>query len=478
MAAMKGGGSNLRRAIPAGQELRLVAAMAALLVAGTVQELLLLVHRPALGILLVLPAVALAAALWRPSREAAVAAGIAFGLELLLPLMTGGGMVVDWVRHYEISLHYAGLPSAILHSYLASRTVLSEQILGAVLNHVPQYWAFQLGSVALNSLWLWPASLLLQAAAPARVDGRLLAVAAAPFVLYYSIYTWPWAFALFFLLAATWLAGREGRPAGVGIGLGAAGALLVHPAMLGYVLGLSGWVILRRRQVLLPALATGSIALVAQLPWVYDITSGAGPLALITHSDPGQAHVPPLVYLLTRPLLVLHTIIPFPPLVRGLEVPDFAFSLLVHSLPGALAGLLLLTRAQRRLRGPEPAIIASGAAVSLLIYPSESMFVGIIDALYPAVVIAAIGITSRLPQRPLRRVLIVNLALGALGAALMLWIAVGSHAPERNVALRQLYAARFLVEVLTPLAGLAVLAATAWVAAPLVRPAAREAPRI
>ena len=83
-----------------------------------------------------------------------------------------------------------------------------------------------------------------------------------------------------------------------------------------------------------------------------------------------------------------------------------------------------------------------------------------------------------MPSQPLRRVLIVNLALGALAAALMLWIAAGSHAPERNVALRQLYGARFLVEVLTPLAGLFVLAATAWVAAPLLRPAAPESPRI
>ncbi|GAC1327367.1 MAG: hypothetical protein NVSMB17_01260 [Candidatus Dormibacteria bacterium] len=437
---------------------RLAAAMTILVLAGTIQEVLLLLHHPSLGILLVGPALVSTALLWGPRAWVLVAIAAGVGLELLLPLMTGGGMVYDWVRHYQISLHYAGRPTHVLPAYLASRTALSEQLGGAFLNHVPTYWVFQAVSLLLNTLWLWPASLLV-AEHRAAVRGRgLLVLALSPYVLYYTVYSWPWGFAAFFLLGSAWLAERDGVLPALAVGVGAAGALLVHPGMLGYVVGLAAWVGWRRRRLLWPALAAGAAVLLAQLPWVYDVTSGGGIASLVLHSDPGQAHAPIWVYLVTRPMLVIHTLLPFSPLVPGLEAPDLVLSLLIHSLPGAVVVFLLVKARALRPRGKAAFMVYAGGLVGLAIYPAEGLFVGIVDALYPAVLLLGVGALCRLTAAEETRALRLAAAGMVLVVALALGIAAGAGPRDRNQQLRATYSARYLVEVVTPLPGALILA--------------------
>ncbi|MFN2462614.1 MAG: hypothetical protein ABR573_01775 [Candidatus Dormibacteria bacterium] len=436
--------------------------------AGTAQELLLQAHRPGLGVLVVTPALIVVGGLWLPSRVALLALALAGAVELLVPVMTGGGMVLDWVRHYELSLRYAGRPSLILPAYVSSRTALSEQVLAAFLAHVPQYWVFQAGSLLLNGLWMWPATLILRASDPHAGPERLLVLALSPLVLYYTAYSWPWALATFFLLGAVWLAGRKGRAAAAGVGVGSAAALLVHPGMLGYVLGLGGWLAWRRRGALVAAVLAGVTVLVAQLPWVYDVTSGRGVATLVLHSDPGQAHVPLWVYAITRPMLAIHTVLPFAPLVPGLGWADLVLTILVHSLPGALLVLLLVAPRALRPAGLAAWVMLAGATVALLIYPAEGLAVGILDALFPAVVLLQLEALPRLSDSQAERAFRLAGILVLLAIGLVLGLAWASGAEDRNVQLRGLYSARYLVEVLGPAPGILLLAAAVAAAGPAI----------
>src|SRR5439155_7252582 len=143
-------------------------------------------------------------------------------------LNTAAARYQDWLLHYEMSRHYANLSQPVLAAFLASRTALYPEILGALLAHQPAYFAFQLAAVILNSLWLWPAGLILRRAAPESDRIRLLAVGVLPVAAAYTVYTWPWGFAAFFLLGALWAVGETGRLAAAAAGLGLGGAVLAH----------------------------------------------------------------------------------------------------------------------------------------------------------------------------------------------------------------------------------------------------------
>jgi hypothetical protein len=437
----------------------MLVAMALLLAAGTAQGLLHIVGRETLGAVIVVPSLLAVFWLWRPPLVAVAGILLVLGLEALLPLQTGGGMVVDWVRHWQISLSYAGRPSHVTQAYLASRTALSEQVLAALLAYQPAFWVFQVGSALLNCLWLWPAAVLVRRRAPDQFAVRLLGVLLVPIVLYFGVYTWPWAFDAFFILCALALLQEEGPLAAAGLGLGLAGALMVHPGSLGYVLGLSLYVVARRRALLPVALATGTLAIAVQVPWVLGVTSGHGPLALITNSDPGKARVPVGVYLLTRPLLLLHTIVPFPPLVPGLEVPDIVMNFFVHSLPGALGGALLAAPRLLLPRGVAWWMAAVGVPVTLLIYPADVWLVGIIEGLFLVVLVVLVDAAATASGSQARRLMVVNAVFATVFTAVALWVAWGAPASDPNAILRSQYGAVYLVSLLGPVPGILLLGA-------------------
>jgi hypothetical protein len=436
----------------------MLAAMALLVVAGTAQELLHLAGRENLGALIVVPALLAVFWLWRPPLVAIAAILLVLGLEALLPLQTGGGMVVDWVRHWEIGLSYAGRPSHVTQAYLASRTALSEQILAALLAHQPGYWMFQVGSALLNCLCLWPAAVIIRRRAPDHVALRLLGVVLVPIVLYFGVYTWPWALAAFFILCALACMEDDGPMAAAAVGLGLAGALLVHPGSLGYVLGLAVYVVARRRGLVPVALVVGILAIAIQLPWVVSVTAGHGPLSLVTSSDPGQARVPVWVYLLTRPLLVVHTLVPFPPLVPGLEVPDVVMSFFVHSLPGALGAALVLAPRLLRPRGPAWWMAGVGVPVTLLIYPADIWLVGIVEGLFLLLLVLLVDAAAAASSGQARRLLVANAGLAVVFTAVALWIAWAAPASDPNVVLRSRYGVVYLESLLGPLPGILLLA--------------------
>jgi hypothetical protein len=428
--------------------------MALLVGAGTAQELLHLAGREGLGAVIVAPALAAVLWLWRPPAVAVGGILLVLGLEALLPLQTGGGMVVDWVRHWEIALSYAGRPSHVTQAYLASRTALSEQILAAILAQQPGYWVFQLGSALLNCLWLWPAAVLIRRRTPDLFAVRLLGVLLVPIVLYFGVYTWPWAFDAVFILCALAFIEDDGPLAAAGVGLALAGALLVHPGSLGYVLGLSAYVVARRRRLLPLALAAGTLTIALQVPWILSVTGGHGPLALISNSDPAKAQVPAWAYLLTRPLLVVHTLVPFPPLVPGLAVPDILMSFFVHSLPGALGAALLLAPRLLRPRGPAWWMGTVGVLVTLLIYPAEVWSVGIVEGLFLVVLVVLVDAASAASSSQARRLLVANACLAAVFTAAAVWLAWAAPATDPNAVLRSRYGAVYLESLLGPLPGI------------------------
>jgi len=87
--------------------------MGALVIGGFAQELLLLIGHPQFGVAITIPLVILVAWLWRPPWAVLGIIGVGLGIELLLPLQTGGGRYQDWLLHYQMTLHYAGQPSHV-----------------------------------------------------------------------------------------------------------------------------------------------------------------------------------------------------------------------------------------------------------------------------------------------------------------------------------------------------------------------------
>lgn len=429
---------------------------------------------PGLAWPLVLAAMVATVALWRPRPEALAALLLVAGVELLLPVHTGGGRYNDWLLHYEISLHYAGLPTPVDPGFLSARTPLFHQLAGAVLALRADYWVFQLVAVFLNSLWLWPAGLLLGERGGGRA--RLLAVALSPFLLAYGVYTWPWAFAGFFILAATYLAGRPGRMAWAGTGVAIGAAFLAHSATAGYGLGLTAFFAARERDRLLPALGMGALTAATQLPWTFAITGGAGPLGVLLAVDPVVQRVPVDVWLLTRLLVVAHSLIPTPPLLRGWEVPDTVIVVFVLSLPGALMGLLLVARRWLRRPGPLPWMLAFGAGLGLLAYPPQQFLSGMLDALFPGVLLLTVAVVAAIPDSIVRRLLTVQAGLAALFLAALALVSALPSGADPNVALKLGYGARFAVEALTPVPGVGLLALAAVTGFIALRPAPSSPP--
>jgi hypothetical protein len=413
----------------------LVAAVAALILGGFGQEQLLILGYPQLGIALVIPILIMVAWLWRPDCAAISLVLAAFGVELLLPLQTGGGRSQDWLLHYQIALVNGGFHNS---ANLLGRTPLFHELIGAVLNHNPTFWTYQIVAVLLNSLWLWPATLLIGRFGSQRPPLRLVAVALAPVVIAYTLYTWPWNFSAFFLLAALWLVDEEGLIAGVGVGLALAGALLAHPGSLGYVVGLGAWWLLKRRRAALAGVAAGAVAVASAVPWLIMVTGSAGPAAIIRGSVPALGAVPPAEWLVSRLLLVANTAVPPLNLPGDRLWLSVAVAFLVLTLPGALITVLLA--------GPPPPVrtvalmtIAGGAAVALAIYPANQDATGMLDALYPGVLIYLIEVAAIVADRHLRRILWLGLLLGPATIVALTWLAFEPVRGDLNLVLQTLY---------------------------------------
>jgi hypothetical protein len=440
------------------QSAALVVAMALLVGAGAIQELSLLAGRPGLGVAVVLPALVTVAWLWRPGPAVVALVALSLGLELLLPLHTGGGRYQDWLLHYELTLHYAGLGGQVQSAYLVARTPLFHQLLAAFVAHQSAFWVFQLGAVLLNSLWLWPATLLIRRQAAEGTAVRLLAVGLTPVILAYSTYTWPWNFAAFFLLSALWLADEPGTIAQVGAGLGLAAALLAHPGTLGYVAGLGAYWLYRRRRGLWAGIAAGLVAIATSIPWVLAVTGGRGPAGLFSGSIPAsQGRVPLPLWAISRLLVIAHTFLPQPGLPVDRAWVNLLLVFLVLSLPGALITLVVA----ERLPLPPPAVrlaIIGGAAVNLVLFPADAYSAGMLNVLYIGIMMYLVVTVAGLDEVRVRRLLAVGAALSLVLSAALLWLSAAPAAGDPNTALRDSYGALFFIQRWGLLPGLVLLA--------------------
>jgi hypothetical protein len=447
----------------------LVASIAALVVGGLAEELVLLAGHAEFGIVVVAPLVIAVGYLWRPGWVSLGIIGLSLGVELLLPLQTGGGRYQDWVLHYQMALHYAGQPSHVLASGLKWRTPLFHQLNAGILAHNPGYWALQPGSVLLNSLWLWPASLLIRERARDAAGLRLLAVALAPIVIANSTYTWPWNFATFFLLSSLWLMGQGGIVARVGVGLSLGAALLAHPAMSGYILGIGLVWLYRHRAGVLPGAVAFALVLASAAPWLISVTGG-GPGDIVNGSLPALAATTPGLWALSRVLILAHTFFPEPIVTADRLWPSLVIEFLLLSLPGALLTALV---AGRLPRPPMPLFIciATGAAVALGLFPADAYRAGMLNALYPGVLILLIFAAGEADAATVRQMFIAGAVLGTAFVGMLLWLSASPIAGDPNVDLRRLYGVTFFAQRWGVLPGLAILAAAFWICA---RTAAQE----
>jgi hypothetical protein len=434
----------------------LVVAMAAMVVAGFLQQLLLLGGHPDLGIGVVVPLVVLVAWLWRPGWAVLGIIGVSLGVELLLPLQTGGGRYQDWLLHYQMTLHFAGQPTHVLGNALQWRTPLYHQLNASVLAHSPDYWTLQVGSVLVSSLWLWPASLLIREHTSDSPGLRLLAVGLAPIVIAYSTYTWPWNLAGFFLLSAIWLLGQGGLTARVGVGISLGGALLAHPATSGYVLGLGLVWLYRNRAGILPGVLALALVLLSLVPWMISVTGSAGPQDLISASVPALSATSPPLWAISRLLIVAHTIFPEPIATTDRFWPNVALEFFVLSLPGALVTALLAGRLQR----PPTAVnfcLGAGALVALALFPAGAYRAGMLNTLYPGVLVLLTFAAATMSSTAVRRMFVASAILGAGAVGLLFWLAASPLTGDPNRDLRSLYRVTFFVQRWGALPGLAIL---------------------
>jgi hypothetical protein len=360
-----------------------------------------------------------------------------------------------------MTLHYAGRPSHILASGLQWRTPLYHQLLAGVLAHSPTYWTLQVGSVLLSSLWLWPASLLIRDHARDSTALRLLAVALAPVVLAYSTYTWPWTFASFFLLSSLWLLDHDGLTARIGVGISLGAALMAHPATAGYVLGIALVWLFRRRAEILPA-ATAFVAVgLSAIPWMISV---GGPRDLVGGSIPALSATTPALWAVSRLLIAAYTVFPAPIATADRFLPNLAFEFFVLSLPGALFTALIVGALRRP---PTAAVIAiaGGAVVGLLLFPAGAYRAGMLNTLYPGVLILLTVAAGAIDIATVRRMFVASVVLGGCFVALLLWLAAAPIAGDPNVGLRSLYQVTFFVQRWGALPGLAVLVVGAWICA-------------
>jgi hypothetical protein len=435
-------------------------------VAGAAQLFLATVGQPGLGILVVAPVVVSVVWLWRPTPVEISIVLLLIGLESVLPLQTGGGRFFDWDLHYQMSrviaiphaTAAAGLGSwpkllaSLIASDLPQRTPLSAALIASAVAHLAQYGTYQIGSVLLNVIWMWPAGLLLERRG--RPRGMVLAVACCPMVVVFALYTWPWGFCCFWLLSALCLADEEGPISWAGCGVCMGAALMTHEGCIGYVIGLAAWLALRRWRIRGVLAALGSaLATCAAIgvPWLLVLDRYATLAQMIRDlaRTPGTG----AGWLGGRLELIFTTVIP-----RGGDgtILDDLFVFLSVSVVGITLALLV-TRTLRAPQGPVAWWLAGGLLGGLLLLPTGSATGGLYDTAFPGIVGLFVVSVAACPASRWRGLAVTGLALAA-ATGLIIWIEAAFPArSDPNLALKVTEHLQFIADV-TVIPGLVLMA--------------------
>jgi hypothetical protein len=425
---------------------RLLIAMVGLMVAGALALCATLLHHSELSVVVVAPAILATIALARPTQIMLGLVAISLAVEMVLPLQTGGGRIGDWDLHYQLGRAYAGLASTVNLTDLRQRTPLFDALAGSVLVWGKSYWAFQIVSVLLNSLWLWPARRLMQALGAD--PGRLLVVGLTPMIVFYSVYTWPWGFVSFFVLAALCAALAPGRVAAITIGVGLAGALLTHIGSIGLAAGLGFWVLLRRADwKLTVAAGLAGVALIA--PWAA-FTHTLSPAVLWSGSIPAQFAGSVSQWLLSRPVLLASTFWGIPPLRLGTPLLDAVISLFFFSTSAALLPVLLVGRRWPRPPAPVVWAIVGGVIAGMLLLPTNTSRSGLAETVFTADIALIVAGVSRLTHEQVRTLGVVSAALVAVALVALVWRSEVVVPGDPNLVYKvaqalEFFAARFTV---------------------------------
>jgi len=396
---------------------RMLVAMASLMLAGAFVLCATLLHHPEASVVVVLLAILGTIALARPTQITLGVVALSLAVEMLIPLQTGGGRIGDWDLHYQLGRAYAGLSSTVNLTDLRQRTPLFDALAGSVIVLGKSYWAFQILSVVLNSLWLWPAQRLLKTfGANPR---RLLLVGLTPMIAFYSVYTWPWGLVSFFVLAALCAALARGRIAAITIGVALAGALLTHIGSIGLVAGLGLWVLFRRADWTL-TLVAGLVGVSLIAPWAA-FTHTLSPSVLWQGSIPAQ-HAGSLgQWLLSRPVLLASTFWGIPLLHLGTPLLDAVISLFFFSTSAALLPVLIVGRRWPRPPAPVVWAIVGGVIAGMLLLPTNTSRSGLAETVFTADVALIIVAVARLSREQARTLGIVTASLAAIAIAALVW---------------------------------------------------------
>jgi hypothetical protein len=358
------------------------------------------------------------------------------GLESILPLQTGGGRYGDWDIHYQMSrvltfAHPSFIADLANSSNILQRTPLLAALITAAVAHLPQYATFQAGSALLNTMWMWPAGLLIESWG--RPRNMVLAVVCCPMVIVFMLYTWPWGFCCFWLLSALYFADEEGRISWAGCGICLAAALMTHEGCIGYVLGLVVWLAVRRWDVRGVARGLGSgliTCLAIGVPWTTVLLRYA-PLSQIVRSIasmPGSG----AGWVGGRLELIAATVIQ---LNGGTDALDRLFVFLSGSVIGITLALIL-TRTVRMPRGAVSWSIAGGLVGGVLLLPTDNASSGLYDTAFPAAVMLFAVSAAAYPPRRWGGLVVAGLAIAALTATII-WIEAAFPSPsDSNLALK------------------------------------------
>ena len=358
------------------------------------------------------------------------------GLESILPLQTGGGRYGDWDIHYQMSrvltfAHPSFIADLANSSNILQRTPLLAALITAAVAHLPQYATFQAGSALLNTMWMWPAGLLIESWG--RPRNMVLAVVCCPMVIVFMLYTWPWGFCCFWLLSALYFADEEGRISWAGCGICLAAALMTHEGCIGYVLGLVVWLAVRRWDVRGVARGLGSgliTCLAIGVPWTIVLLRYA-PLSQIVRSitsTPGSG----AGWVGGRLELIAATVIQ---LNGGTDALDRLFVFLSGSVIGITLALIL-TRTVRMPRGAVSWSIAGGLVGGVLLLPTDNASSGLYDTAFPAAVMLFIVSVAACTPGRWRGLVVAGLMIAALTATII-WIEAAFPSPsDSNLALK------------------------------------------
>jgi hypothetical protein len=391
--------------------------MASLMLAGAFALCATLLHHSEVGSVVVVAAMLATIALARPAPVVLGLVALCLAVEMVLPLQTGGGRIGDWDLHYQLGRAYAGLPSTVHLIDLRQRTPLFDALAGSVLVWGKSYWVFQIVSVFLNSLWLWPAQHLLRALGSN--PRRVLVVGLTPMIVFYSVYTWPWGFVSFFVLAALCGALTRGRIAAITIGVGLAGALLTHVGAVGLAAGLGLWVLFRRRDWMLTVIA-GVVGAALIAPWAA-FTHTLSPAVLWSGSIPAQYAGSVGQWLLSRPVLLASTFWGIPPLRLGTPLLDAVISLFFFSTTAALLPVLIVGR---RWPHPPPAFvwaIIGGFVAGMLLLPTNTSRSGLAETVFTGDMLLIITGVAGLRRKQVRTLGIVTAGLATVAITALIW---------------------------------------------------------